>query len=108
VAKAISNTSSTNLWPYCWWVVPVLDHYSRRVLDFAVFRTQPSSAKVRRFLDRAIAKTGTAPKLLITESGVQFTSKEFRPWRNRHGIHHRKGAAGRRAAPQSSSGLFGA
>jgi hypothetical protein len=25
-------------WPFCWWVVVLLDHYSRRVMDRALFR----------------------------------------------------------------------
>jgi putative transposase len=82
-------------WPFCWWVVPVLDHYSRRILDFALFKTQPSSAKVRRFLDRAIATAGVAPKYLITDSGAQFTCGKFKTWCKGHGIGHRKGAIGK-------------
>src|SRR5712692_3509576 len=26
------------VWPFCWWVVVAVDHYSRRVMGFAVFR----------------------------------------------------------------------
>jgi transposase InsO family protein len=81
-------------WPFCWWVAVVIDHYSRRALGFAVFKQQPSSQQVRQFLGRAIAKAGTAPKHLVTDSGSQFTCDEFEPWCKRHGIRHRKGAVG--------------
>jgi len=64
-------------------------------MDFAVFKTQPTSQKVRRFLDRAIDAAGTAPKYLITDSGVQFTHSKFKPWCKRHDIRHRKGAIGK-------------
>jgi putative transposase len=82
-------------WPFCWWVVPVLDHYSRRVLDFAVFKTQPSSKKIRDFLNHAIATAGCPPKYIITDSGIQFTHSKFKPWCKQNGIRHRKGAIGK-------------
>ncbi len=80
--------------PFCWWVAVVIDHYSRKALGFAVFAKQPDSQQVRQFLGRLIAKVGTAPKYLITDSGVQFTCADFKPWCKRHKIRHRKGAVG--------------
>jgi transposase InsO family protein len=81
-------------WPCCWWVAVVIDHYSRRALGCAVFKQQPTSEQVRQFLGRIIAKVGTAPKYLVTDSGTQFTCAEFQPWCKRYGIGHRKGAIG--------------
>jgi len=34
-------------WPWCWWMAVVLDHYSRRVMGFALFRKAPTSVEVR-------------------------------------------------------------
>src|SRR6516164_1677870 len=34
-------------WPFCWWVVVLLDHYSRRVMDWALFRQPPTAIAVR-------------------------------------------------------------
>jgi transposase InsO family protein len=82
-------------WPFCWWLGIVVDHYSRRALGSAVFKKQPTSVQVRQFLGRVIATIGTAPKYLVTDSGVQFTCAAFKPWCRRHGIRHRKGAVGR-------------
>jgi putative transposase len=82
-------------WPFCWWVVVVLDHYSRRVLGLTVFQQQPTSEQVRVFFGRVIAAIGTAPKYLITDSGVQFSCPAFTRWCDRHGIRQRKGAVGR-------------
>jgi transposase-like protein len=48
-------------WPFCWWVAVAVDHYSRRLMGFAVFDQQPTSVAVRTFLGRAIGKAGAAP-----------------------------------------------
>jgi transposase InsO family protein len=82
-------------WPFCWWVAVVLDHYSRRVQGLTVWKSQPTSAQVRQFLGRVIAAVGTAPKYLVTDSGVQFTAAAFTAWCGRYGIRHRKGALGK-------------
>lgn len=82
-------------WPFCWWVSIVLDHYSRRVLGTTTFKQQPTSQQVRQFLGRVITTVGTAPKYLVTDSGVQFTCEAFKGWCRRHNIRHRKGAVGK-------------
>ncbi len=38
------------VWPFCWWVAIVVDHFSRRVMGFAAFKQQPTSEAVRAFL----------------------------------------------------------
>jgi putative transposase len=81
-------------WRFCWWVAVAVDHHSRKALGYAVFKKQPTSEQVRTFLGRLIAQVGMAPKYLVTDSGMQFTCAEFRPWCQRHGIRHRKGAVG--------------
>src|SRR5262249_53284270 len=73
-------------WPFCWWLAVVVDHYSRRAMDVAVFVSQPSSALVSSFLDRIVRQVGTAPKYLITDHGRQFVAKAFTRWCQRHGI----------------------
>src|SRR5712692_3381113 len=42
------------VWPFCWWLAVAVDHYSRRLMGFAVFRRQPTSAAVRGFLERLV------------------------------------------------------
>jgi hypothetical protein len=39
-------------WPVCWWVLNVVDHYSRRCMGFAVFKNKPSSEEVTTALTR--------------------------------------------------------
>jgi len=82
-------------WPFCWWIAVAVDHYSRRVMGFAVFDQQPTSVAVRTFLGRTIRKAGAAPRHLITDQGTQFRDKEFRRWCRRRGIRQRFGAVGK-------------
>jgi len=82
-------------WPFCWWVAVALDYYSRRVVGFAVFRQQPTAAKVRSFLDHVSRSTEKVAKTLITDQGVQFTDGAFRRWCRRRGIRQRSGAIGK-------------
>ena len=73
-------------WPFCWWVAVAIDHFSRRVMGFAVFTKQPNSVAVRTFLGRTIAKAGTAPKYLVCDRGSQFDCTGFRDWCKLTGI----------------------
>ncbi len=82
-------------WPFCWWVAVVVDHYSRRMMGVAAFRSVPTSAAVRSFLDRVIRKVGMAPRYLISDQGRQFGAIGFRRWCRRRGIHQRFGAVGK-------------
>jgi putative transposase len=82
-------------WPYCWWIAVAVDHYSRRIMGFAVFDQQPNSVAVRTFLGRAIGKAGAAPRHLITDQGKQFRDKAFGKWCRRRGIRQRFGAVGK-------------
>src|SRR5438128_2625538 len=49
-------------WPFCWWLAVAIDHCSRRVMGFAVFRRQPTSAAVRGFLERLFRSVGHQPR----------------------------------------------
>jgi putative transposase len=83
------------VWPFCWWTTTVVDHFSRRVMGFSVYRALPSSASVRRFLERLFRSAGNKPLRLISDQGTQFIEKGFRRWCHRHGIQHRFGAVGK-------------
>jgi transposase InsO family protein len=82
------------LWPFCWWLGVVVDHFSRRALGFAVFRKQPTSEQVRQFLGRVMASAAAVPKYLVTDSGIQFACAGFQQWCRRRGIRQRRGAVG--------------
>jgi putative transposase len=82
-------------WPFCWWVAVVVDHFSRRIMGFAVFTQNPTSLAVRQLLGRTIRDAGAAPAHLITDQGRQFTDRGFRRWCRRRGIRQRFGAVGK-------------
>jgi transposase InsO family protein len=81
-------------WPFCWWLAMVVDHYSRRVMGFAVFGKQPTSPEIREFLRRLLDRSGTKPKYLICDKGVQFWNPAFKRWCKRKEITPRFGAVG--------------
>jgi len=87
--------SLPQVWPFCWWVACTVDHDSRLVIGFAVFKKQPTSTAVRTFLGLAISKSGASPKYIICDQGVQFTSIGFKAWCKRKGIRPRYGAVHR-------------
>jgi len=86
------------VWPLCWWLSSVVDHYSRKVMGVALFLKEPSSVEIRRFLGRATAQAGVAPRYLISDKGGQFTSPGFKKWCKRKRIQPRYAAAGQRGA----------
>lgn len=82
-------------WPFCWWIAVALDHASRLVVGFALFKRRPTSFQVCEFLERAIKKAGSKPKYLITDKGKEFFCRPFRRWCRRRGIRPRFGAIGK-------------
>jgi len=93
------------VWPFCWWVAVVEDHFSRRVMGFAVFRKPPTAAQITAFLSRTIRKAGAKPKYIICDKGAQFWPARrslgeggcgtFKRWCKRNGIRPRFGAIGK-------------
>jgi len=68
------------VWPFCWWVLVILDHFSRTVVGFALFRKQPTWQEVRDVFTRTIQRVGMAPKYLISDQGGPFTAPDFNAW----------------------------
>jgi putative transposase len=87
--------SLPQVWPFCWWVAVVIDHFSRQVISFAVFRKKPTSLEVHSFLGRAFHKVGKAPRHIITDRDKIFDSKAFKRWCKRKHIRQRFGAVGK-------------
>jgi hypothetical protein len=86
--------SLPQVWPFCWWVVAVIDHFSRRVVGIAVFRKQPSSQQVSGFLAKTMRENKAKPKYVICDKGSQFWCKAFKRWCRRRKIKPRFGAVG--------------
>ncbi len=93
-------------WPFCWHVVGVLDFFSRKIIQTAVFRKNPSAEDISLVLDHAVARAGgEAPKHIVSDKGSQFwshetesASAEFEDWCTRHGVKPRFGAIGKTAS----------
>jgi transposase InsO family protein len=81
------------VWPICWHVLLVLDHFSRAVVHTAVFLKNPTESQVTRALGLAAWLTGT-PRHLITDRGSQFGAGLL-AWCDDNDIEHRYGALGR-------------
>lgn len=96
--------SLPQLWPFCWWVAVVIDHFSRKVKGILAFPAPPSSEQITDLLGKIISNTGKTPKYIISDKGMQFhppkNSKhpEKHPYRkfcNKFGIKPRYGAIGK-------------
>ena len=49
------------VWPFCWCVAVVVDHFSRRLVTFEVFFREPRSSDLKTLLDGAIRGVGKTP-----------------------------------------------
>ena len=91
----LSPGTLPQVWPFAWWVALAQDHFSRRVMGFAVFLKQPTSLQVRSFLGRAFGLAGKVPKYLVCDKGTQFWCGAFKKWCRRRGTRPRYGAVGK-------------
>ncbi|MBU0753987.1 MAG: DDE-type integrase/transposase/recombinase [Planctomycetes bacterium] len=82
-------------WPFCWWVAVVIDHFSRKVMGFAIFKRKPTSQEVRSFLDRVFSRSGKTPRHLIIDKDGIFFYSVFKRWCKRMKIRPRFGAVGK-------------
>jgi transposase InsO family protein len=83
-------------WPACWWVLNVIDHFSRRSVGCGVFRSRPTSAEVTAALDRIMSAEQMRPKHLIVDQGSEFKCEHFEHvWCKALDILPRFGAVGK-------------
>ena len=85
-------------WPFCWWVVIAMDHFSRKAIGFALFKKQPTAFQVRTFLGRVMGKAKAKPKYLISDKGCQFWCGGYKRWCQRKKIKPRFGAIGQHSS----------
>jgi transposase-like protein len=81
-------------WVLSWHIALVLDHFSRALVAFEVFRSEPTAAEMRALLARAVVRAGRAPRYIVTDKGSQFQS-EYRDWCRTCGVRPRFGAVGK-------------
>ena len=83
-------------WPVCWWLLNVVDHFSRRSMGFAVFKCRPTSEEVTAALDRIMVAEQVRPKHLIVDQGPEFDCLHFKDvWCEAMNILPRFGAVGK-------------
>jgi transposase InsO family protein len=58
----------------------VIDHFSRALIGFAVYKKQPTADEVIAFMTNAVHALGQSPRHLIPDQGSQFASEDFRAW----------------------------
>ncbi len=75
--------------------IVVIDHFSRRVMGFAVSHDKPASREVRMSLGRTISLSEAKPKYIICDKGSQFWCDGFTAWCRRRSIKPRFGAVHR-------------
>jgi len=81
-------------WSVCWWVLNEVDHYTRRSMGFAVFKSTPSSEEVTTALTRIMFAERIRPKHLIVDR--QFKCEHFdNIWCKAMNILPRFGAVGK-------------
>ena len=90
-----SPNALTQIHPYSWYVLVVIDHFSRHVMGFDVFEQQPTSEDITSAMQRICKENDVKPKYLISDQGVQFVANEFREWRQTQDIKQRFGAVGK-------------
>ena len=50
-------------WPFCWWVLVAVDHFSRRAMGIGVFVTRPDCHAVCASLGQTPRRLGATPKI---------------------------------------------
>ncbi len=66
--------------PFCWRLVVVEDHFSRKALATEEFDHQPTAEEVTSLLDRIAKRAKKYPKHMVCDQGPQFTSDYFESW----------------------------
>jgi putative transposase len=89
-----SPNALTQIHPYSWYVMVVIDHFSRRIMGFGIFEQQPTAAQVASAMEQICVANNVKPKYLVSDQGVQFVATEFRNWCNAKDIKQRFGAIG--------------
>ena len=83
-------------WPFCWWCVVVVDHFSRRIMKIGVFSDRPDCRTICTILGQTVHQAGAAPKYIVCDRESIFDCDAFRRWVKRKGIKPpRYGAVGR-------------
>jgi len=87
--------SLEQVWPYCWWVLVIIDHFSRNAVGFALFKKSPTSEEVTAALEKSIPRTGRKAKHIISDKGKQFDCENYKGWCLQNSMKTRFGTIGK-------------
>jgi len=87
--------SLAQVWPYCLWVLVIIDHFSRNAIGFALFKKSPTSEEVTATLESSIARTGRKAKHIISDKGPQFDCENYKGWCLQNNMKTRFGVIGK-------------
>jgi transposase InsO family protein len=82
------------LWPFSWHIAVIVDHFSRKIVGFGVFRKEATAEELCALLTRTVERSGRAPKYIVSDQGAQFQS-EYRAWCDSNRVKPRFGAIGK-------------
>jgi len=80
--------------PYCFHVLNVIDHFSRRVMGEKVFQKCPTGSDIVNAFEELCCENDATPKHLVLDQGTQFYCDETLNWCQRRNIKPRFGAVG--------------
>ena len=82
-------------WPFCWWALATIDHFSRSALGAGVFAKRPDCRTVCASLGKTIRRVEASPKYIVCDRESIFDCPAFRQWAKGKGIQPpRYGAVG--------------
>jgi transposase InsO family protein len=100
--------------PFCYSVVTVLDHFSRKVLAQKAFLQEPKASDVVCVLEHARACAGGPPGHIISDKGPQFWNHQakepaelYAKWLDAHDVKPRFGAIGKKGSIAIIERYFG-
>jgi len=94
-ASLFPDFAPLSLWPFCWHILLVVDHFTRRIVAFEVFKKEPTAKQLCRVLECAVVDAGTSPGHIVSDRGAQFMSPAYADWCRRHKTRQRFGAIGK-------------
>ena len=82
-------------WPFCWWALITIDHFSRATMGAGIFVKRPDCRAVCACLGQTVRRVGMAPKYIVCDRESIFDCDAFRGWTKRKTNHlPRYGAVG--------------
>ncbi|GHT46460.1 hypothetical protein FACS189454_07620 [Planctomycetales bacterium] len=93
-----SPNALTQVHPYSWHVIVVIDHYSRRIMGFNIFEQSPAALQVTSTMKHICDYNNVKPKYLVSDKGTQLTATEFCNWCTDNEIKQCFGAVGKRGS----------